>query len=135
MVATSVNAQHERELHLLLIAERDRLRARMRSLADAARAMGMSQNDESRAGGEHADVGSDLLEQELDFALEQAELHRLIEIEAALQRIDERRFGRCEGCGQPIPGERLTALPWTRWCITCARGPKYGPAPQSGGAS
>jgi RNA polymerase-binding transcription factor DksA len=38
------------------------------------------------------------------------------EIDAALSRMEEGTFGRCVECDQPIPFERLKALPFTRFC-------------------
>ena len=42
-----------------------------------------------------------------------------IELAAALERIEEGTFGKCEKCGQEIPVERLEALPSTRLCVSC----------------
>lgn len=49
---------------------------------------------------------------------EREELH-LVQIEAALKRIESGRFGSCEVCGQPIAPERLEALPWATDCVDC----------------
>ncbi|WP_309123754.1 TraR/DksA C4-type zinc finger protein [Arthrobacter sp.] len=45
---------------------------------------------------------------------------RISELEAALTRLDEGRYGRCETCGAEIAEGRLEARPWTRFCITHA---------------
>ena len=42
-------------------------------------------------------------------------------IEAALSRITAGGYGRCITCGDTITTERLTALPYTTLCITCAK--------------
>ena len=39
---------------------------------------------------------------------------------AALERISNGTYGRCESCGGAIGRQRLLALPATRFCITCA---------------
>ena len=44
----------------------------------------------------------------------------LREIDAALRRLEQGRFGACELCGEEIPERRLRALPWTRLCLRCA---------------
>lgn len=41
------------------------------------------------------------------------------EIAAAVSRIDEGTYGKCERCGQQIPVERLEALPTARLCLDC----------------
>jgi len=43
------------------------------------------------------------------------------EVNAALERIEQGTFGQCEGCRQAIAAERLEAVPYTRYCINCAR--------------
>lgn len=42
-------------------------------------------------------------------------------IRAALERIGEGGYGRCEHCGRPIGGARLRAMPESVLCIDCAR--------------
>ena len=43
----------------------------------------------------------------------------IADIEAALRRIDDGTYGRCEGCGRPIAPERLEAIPHARLCVAC----------------
>jgi RNA polymerase-binding transcription factor DksA len=50
---------------------------------------------------------------------DQARSH-LAELDEALDRLRQGRYGRCERCGRPIGAERLTARPAARTCITCA---------------
>ncbi len=45
---------------------------------------------------------------------------QLDSIDAALRRLDEGRYGRCERCGQPIAPERLAARPTATRCVSCA---------------
>ena len=42
------------------------------------------------------------------------------EIAAALRRLDEGTYGKCESCGAAIGEARLEALPFARSCIACA---------------
>ncbi len=44
----------------------------------------------------------------------------LEDVDRALRKMDEDRFGVCEDCGGPIAEPRLEAMPATRWCIDCA---------------
>ncbi|HUR22554.1 MAG TPA: TraR/DksA C4-type zinc finger protein [Acidimicrobiales bacterium] len=44
----------------------------------------------------------------------------LEEVEAALVKLDQGRYGICEGCGKPIPAPRLEAMPAAAFCIDCA---------------
>ena len=50
--------------------------------------------------------------------VEQLHEHRR-QIIAALTRMDDGRFGKCENCGQDIPFERLEARPASTLCVTC----------------
>jgi len=43
----------------------------------------------------------------------------LMQIGAALKRIDDGEFGICLECEEPISPKRLTALPWAGYCLHC----------------
>lgn len=49
----------------------------------------------------------------------QAQLH-LVEIDAAVKRLDTGTYGRCERCDRAIGEGRLRARPTARTCIQCA---------------
>jgi len=68
-----------------------------------------------------ADLGTDNFEQEFTLGLIQNEEQALDEIAAALDRLDQGTFGRCEECHKEIPKQRLQAIPYTRHCVECAR--------------
>jgi RNA polymerase-binding transcription factor DksA len=46
--------------------------------------------------------------------------HHLSEVDAAINRLTTGTYGTCETCAQPIPEDRLEAIPTTRTCINCA---------------
>ncbi len=48
-------------------------------------------------------------------------LSRLKEVNEALKRLEDGKFGICESCGGNIEPERLELIPWTRYCSKCAR--------------
>jgi RNA polymerase-binding protein DksA len=109
----------------LLLTMRSRLKGEMSNLADEAlrTAGGEASGNLSNTPIHMADLGTDNYEQEFTLSLIETEEQRLEEIGAALQRIEQGRFGVCEGdgCGKPIPKPRLDALPFTRYCVECAR--------------
>lgn len=88
--------------------------------------MSLYQND-VRAGQESTDEGTeDIVDRannsynrELMFSLSDNERQRLLDIDKALERIDEGAYGRCGNCGTEIAEKRLDAVPWTRYCIDC----------------
>ncbi|HKW74135.1 MAG TPA: TraR/DksA family transcriptional regulator [Terriglobales bacterium] len=43
----------------------------------------------------------------------------LVQVEAALSRMESGTFGQCVNCEQEININRLNAVPWSRYCITC----------------
>ena len=45
---------------------------------------------------------------------------QLLQIEAALRRIDEGEYGYCQDCGEDIPMPRLKIDPAALLCIECA---------------
>ena len=47
--------------------------------------------------------------------------HEIDEIDAALMRLAEGRYGQCLACGRRIAIARLDAVPATRFCLRCAR--------------
>jgi DnaK suppressor protein len=75
--------------------------------------------EEVHVPGEDNKEPSEGLDKEL--SLEQNEEDICHAINAALQRIDEGTFGQCIECGGKIPKSRLTALPWTAYCVSCER--------------
>ena len=68
-----------------------------------------------------ADLGTDNFEQENTLNLLANEESMLREIAAALERIDNGKFGKCEECHGEIAKSRLKELPYTRFCVECAR--------------
>jgi RNA polymerase-binding transcription factor DksA len=46
---------------------------------------------------------------------------RLKDINLALDKIREGKYGKCESCGKEIPIERLQAYPAARLCLSCEK--------------
>lgn len=64
-----------------------------------------------------ADMGTALFEREKDLALHEHAESELRKIVIALKAIDEGTYGKCEVCGNDIPYERLSTVPYTTFCI------------------
>ena len=56
---------------------------------------------------------------EMAFRQRAQERGLLMLVEAALSRIGDGSFGSCLNCEQQITLNRLNAVPWSRYCITC----------------
>ena len=116
------------ELTLALKAEDRRLRRSLAALERAERDLGASQAAEGAFNAEPGDIATDLAEEELDLSLVAAERARLAEVEAALLRLAEGRYGTCGRCGDAVGPDRLRALPWTLYCVRCAAAGCHPPA-------
>ena len=69
--------------------------------------------------GDSVDIASNSYEREVLFELTDNERKQLSEIDAALQRIEDKTFGECADCGGKISQERLEAIPTATLCISC----------------
>ena len=56
---------------------------------------------------------------ELNALLDEREKEEIEAIDLALDKMDAVQYGKCEGCGEPIPMPRLLALPAARFCLAC----------------
>lgn len=56
-----------------------------------------------------------------DLAAGQALRERLSEIDLALSKIREGKYGICEKCGQSISAKELELIPETRLCENCKK--------------
>jgi DnaK suppressor protein len=45
---------------------------------------------------------------------------KLKKLERALERMDDKNFGKCMRCGEDIPFGRLKFMPYTTKCVKCA---------------
>ena len=70
---------------------------------------------------DQADVASDDIDRKMIEALGSQELRRLGMIDAALTRIQQKKYGLCMKCGKKIPNERLEAIPYALMCIECKK--------------
>ena len=71
------------------------------------------------AGNDQADVGSSSLERDAEMSLAHNTRDMLLQTERALERLDDRTYGVCESCGNPIGKRRLMVFPRATLCMTC----------------
>ncbi|NPV26628.1 MAG: conjugal transfer protein TraR [Firmicutes bacterium] len=104
-----------------LLAERAELVERIRHFDDGglAEPMGNSVDELSSYDNHPADLGSEMFERGKDLALRENAKIQLMKVDEALKRLEEGRYGICEHCGQPIPSERLEAVPTASLCLNC----------------
>jgi DnaK suppressor protein len=66
-----------------------------------------------------ADQASSAYTKEFLLAIGDTERRLLKQVDEALYKIRQEKFGLCEGCGEMIGERRLEALPFARLCIAC----------------
>jgi DnaK suppressor protein len=57
---------------------------------------------------------------ELNNRLNTRQSAKLAQIETALKRIEDKSYGKCQDCDEPIPNKRLLVNPHFQTCISCA---------------
>ncbi len=73
--------------------------------------------DSNDFGGDEADQSMSVLAENEFLANQNRIRHQLVEVESALARIEQGRYGICEETEEFIETERLKAIPWTRLSI------------------
>ena len=69
--------------------------------------------------GDIYDVASNERDRELSLILGDREMLKLTEIDDALERLQDKSYGLCDECGEPIAEGRLLAMPFTKVCVEC----------------
>lgn len=111
-VATKRQAQKQGLYERLLRSKRDDLQARLRDHRQQVQA--------EQGPDDNWALASRTLLQDLAVGTLERVQELLGEVEQALGRLRQGVYGVCEGCGEDIPQRRLQALPWARFCLTCA---------------
>jgi RNA polymerase-binding transcription factor DksA len=114
--APSLSATQVGALRRRLEAERDALLRRATVFVDENGQIDATSATHGQGETEHTAVD---VERRVNDVLEAQARDGLAEVDAALARMLSGTYGRCERCGEMIPGERLVALPATRSCVRC----------------
>lgn len=97
----------------VLIARRDALRKALTG------DLSMLKELREQSSGDVVDVALDAAQDELNSQLAEVESRELSNVEAALEKMRDGSYGKCEGCNENIPLVRLQALPYATLCIQC----------------
>jgi RNA polymerase-binding protein DksA len=98
-------------------ALRDRLEAERRQLLERYEDTDEREEEISLDEAEDmVDRAEDSWDKEELYAERQQERQRLLRVEEALARLEKGSYGVCFYCGEPIPYQRLEAVPATRYC-------------------
>ena len=105
------------EYYNALVEARSMVAEQMRHCADSALS---ADNMEKRGVTTHmADVSSDNSRHEMELRMLTEEGDVLQLIEAAIKRLANGEYGRCQECGEQIPEGRLRIRPYAIFCIKC----------------
>src|SRR3989338_1581593 len=61
---------------------------------------------------DETDLATSVISQQVSFNIRERELSKLREIDTALQRIEDKSYGRCIECEEEINAQRLMNQPW-----------------------
>lgn len=65
------------------------------------------------------DAASEREEREIVELANQVEVEEIDQVYEALQRIGSGDFGKCQKCLGPVGYQRLRAVPYAKYCISC----------------
>ena len=71
------------------------------------------------AGDDQADAGTKTFEREHEMSLVYNARDMVLQTERALERIENKTYGRCEECGNSVGKERLQVFPRATLCMSC----------------
>lgn len=87
--------------------------------AELAKARNAEEETTEESTQDIADKAVSSYTREFLYSLTDGERTVLLEIDEALNRIDDGAYGFCVNCGAAISEKRLVAVPWTPHCVDC----------------
>jgi DnaK suppressor protein len=105
---SALTPEQLRHLRTKLEQKRDQLRQKSHQLVRSAT------RSEEAVSSEEGDLANQQVNINEALGLASHEQALLVQVEAALARFDRGTFGISEESGEPIPFERLDAVPWAR---------------------
>ena len=111
-----------------LLEERERVQAAIANLRESHPGSLDDEIEEISAGSDNhvGESATATLGREIDYTLGENSEQVLSEINNALKRIEEGKYGTCTACGKDIAPERLDVYPWASLCIDDARKAERG---------
>jgi len=108
-----LSAKFKREIKTILIGMKEEI------LADITKIIKSESDHLKYDVGDFYDSASNDRERDLLLSLNQRDRQKLIMIEDAIKRIDNGTYGKCPYGNEVIDEERLRAMPFTRYCVSC----------------
>jgi DnaK suppressor protein len=116
-----MNKRERKKFEKLLVEMREKKLAYITMLRELAisRTQRDASGDISAFTSHPADISTESDEREKVASLITRETQNLKELDAALERIRDASYGKCDICGGDIPPARLKALPFATLCVKC----------------
>lgn len=108
-----LTAKELRTIHEMLIDKRETL------LVEIKHQVGDSLGRNSTLKADAFDRATDAYDGDVSYEMIKAGHRELIEIEAALKKIEKKTYGKCEACGCNISSTRLKVKPFASFCSGC----------------
>jgi DnaK suppressor protein len=116
----TMNKRQQAALRKRLEARQLEIEGDMSYMAAEMRSIGVDQDEENGSLGNHiADDGSNVAEAERIVTVSEDLQQILVQVNGALERMNEGTYGVCQRCGKRIGEERLDAFPYVAYCIEC----------------
>jgi DnaK suppressor protein len=112
-----MNKKELQKFENILLDERKRFITELAQI----KSEGLMASQKESASYHPADQGSDTMEKEKSVFLASSKGNELYEIDQALMRAKDGKFGICDSCGKEVDPARLEAMPYARYCIKCSR--------------
>ena len=106
-----------RKIRAGLEGERQRLQTEIEDLQTKVESADVRR--EGSPFGKREEEATESFELEKRLALEKQVRANLADVEHALDKLSKGTYGLCDICGQPIPAERLEAMPHANLCMSC----------------
>lgn len=106
----ALTSAQEKELIKMLEAKRQELIGKLKTRRPSAAS--------EQVPGDEADQATDDAGVSLETRLMDRDAKLLREVERALEKVQDKTYGLCEGTDEPIGYARLKLRPWTRYSVT-----------------
>jgi DnaK suppressor protein len=111
------------EQRKLLIEERETYQGQMTDLRAEAESLALEREPgDVQFDEESGEGGTVAVDRERDLTLAAQAQATIAQIDIALAAVEDKTYGVCDNCHQPIPKARLRALPYVRLCMACKSG-------------
>ena len=111
-----------KQQHTLYASRSERLQEAEALKAEADQMALDAEPGDTQFDDESGEGSTTAVDRERDLALSAQARAEVVEIDVALDKIDEGTYGVCDRCGKHIPKARLEVIPWAALCVNCKSG-------------